>query len=143
MKTPRDMLLDSHRAAEPDLDAIRRDVIASLRPALDSSGRSPLGFVAGWREFVRRARPARLARLTLGAAWLIIIGLNLASTETEPAPRHNDRLTERSNPQEMQQALREQRQLFLEMVNTPGEPAESDRFVPRPRGEVKPTWACV
>ncbi|MES2694142.1 MAG: hypothetical protein V4773_11765 [Verrucomicrobiota bacterium] len=66
-RPPRDWLLDRHASAGLELDALRRDVVASLEP-------SP-----AWREvLVQLVRPYRLAWRTLGVAWLVIALLHFS-----------------------------------------------------------------
>jgi hypothetical protein len=140
MKTPREILLARHRAAEPRLDAVRRDVLENLSPNESRRDSRLNNFVAGCREFFRLPRWAWSG---LGASWLVIVGLNVAARETpatQPAP---SAVAKRSS--DTLQALREQKQLFAELVGLRPETsdAEAPRFVPRPRSERAETTACV
>jgi hypothetical protein len=140
MKTPREILLARHRAAEPRLDMVRRDILENLSPKEIRRGGRWNNFVAGCRELFRLPRWAWSG---LGAAWLVIVGLNIAARETpatQPAP---SAIAKRSS--DTLQALREQKQLFAELVGLrpiTGD-AEAPRFVPRPRSERAEATACV
>jgi hypothetical protein len=74
MKTPREILLERHRAAEPKLDAIREKVVASVcdRPTANTLVVTDRRY--HWRDFVFSLR-WHLAGM--GTAWLVIILLNL------------------------------------------------------------------
>lgn len=139
MKTPREILLARPQAAEPKLDAIRRHVVAGLAaaPQRRSSSRS---WLSALEEFLRIPRPVLGG---LAAAWLLIITLNIASRDTaapsSPAPPPMARASK-----DTLQALREQKRLFAEWLGALKEAdADAPRFVPRPRGELKPQLAAV
>ena len=132
MKTPREVLLSRHRSAEPQLDAIRRQI---LTPAGENPPRAKSVLsrvIESCREFFR---VPRIAWVGLAAAWLIIVALNVASSD---APGVNIAVAgppSRPSP-EMLQALREQKRLFAELVGSLSAPeAEAPRFVPRPRSD--------
>ncbi|MGA2751219.1 MAG: hypothetical protein ABSG59_20820 [Verrucomicrobiota bacterium] len=81
MKTPREVLLGRHRSAEPELDRIREHIVDRIR---GSDGAD--GFARKlWREMFW---PVRHAWLGLGAAWMVVLALNLA-TEGDGAPGVN------------------------------------------------------
>jgi hypothetical protein len=131
MKTPREVLLDQHRVAQPHLDSMRGKVVASLaqKPEGDVT---PSNLLEGCREFFRMPR---LVWVALAAAWMVIIALNLASFERAPAPMQTANAAPSRSP-EILQALREQRRLFAELVGLGAAPeAEAPNFVPRPRSE--------
>jgi len=73
MKTPREILFQRHQPADPKLDAIRETIVASLQ---DRRTHSPA--VAdrrdNWFEFLV---PLRWHLAGMGAAWLVIVLLNL------------------------------------------------------------------
>jgi hypothetical protein len=134
MKTPREILLARHREAEPQLDSIRRNVIAAFGKS-SKRGSFPVHVLKSCRDLLRMPR---LAWTGLAAAWMVIIALHLASSETAPAQTHAAQRTAKRSP-EMLQALREQRRLFAELVGFGSAPeAEAPRFVPRPRSECLP-----
>ena len=131
MKTPREILLARHQAAEPKLAAVRERALAAL--LLDKSRAEAHGpdWLAACQEFFRIPR---VAWGGLAAAWLVIFVLNTASRDTvaiSSAP-----VQEAKRSPETLQALREQKRLFAELVGSAGGPdADAPRSVPRPRSE--------
>lgn len=85
MKTPRDILLAQHRAAEPKLDAIRRVVVSEV---LNNQGtkeqRLKQNLVAWslggsntlWHELIL---PCRRIWAGLAAIWVLIVAANICS----------------------------------------------------------------
>ena len=139
MKTPREILLDHHRSAQPRLDSMRTHVVGSIAGKPEDGSR-PMSFLESCREFFRMPR---IAWVGLAAAWMVIVTLNLASSETTAAPMQTATAAPRRSP-EMLQALREQRRLFAELVGFgPAPDAEAPRFVPRPRSECLSPTAAV
>jgi hypothetical protein len=126
MKTPREILLARHRAAEPKLNQARTGVLARLPRRRESS--VPASII----EWLRMPRVAWGA---LGAAWVVIIALNLAARETVSGPAAPVRTVLGA---ENRQALREQKRLLAELVGSrPEAKAARSGFVPRPRSEIK------
>lgn len=140
MKTPREILLARHQAAEPRLDALRRGVIENL-PANESPRLDRMNhFVAACRELFRLPRWAWSG---LAAAWLVIFGLNFVARESPATQATPATVAKRSS--DTLQALREQKQLLAELVGLRTERNDADvpRFVPRPRSERAEVTACV
>lgn len=84
MKTPREILLARHRAAEARLDAIRRTVVAGELNRPDAKAPSGFVFVASlcvrcsntvWRELIL---PSRRIWVGLAAVWLLLVIVNVA-----------------------------------------------------------------
>jgi hypothetical protein len=119
MKTPRELLLNKHAAAEPKLDAITREVLREQQPD-ERTSRSWLDWL--W--------PSPVAWGAVAAAWLVIMGFNVASGETTL----KSHVIEAQRPPEMLQALHEQQKLFVELVMPARVDAEPARL-PRPRSE--------
>jgi hypothetical protein len=89
-------------------------------------------------QFIRLPRPVWG---TLAAAWLVIIVLNIASSDRfEPTLPP---MAKSQTSTDTRQALREQRRLFAELVNPSFDGIETPapRTVPRPRSARKPTIA--
>jgi hypothetical protein len=129
MKTPREILLARHQAAEPKLDAVRQRTIAGIE-------REPHERSVPWFQSIREFfRVPRVAWGGLAAAWLVIITLNHASRETNSTRTAPSQEAKRSP--ETLLALREQKRFFAELVGVASEKldAEAPRFVPRPRSE--------
>ncbi len=70
MKSPRDILLEQHRAQSPVLDEIRRQVIAQELP---DSHPSVLSSFRSWLTFNRAAWGS------LAGVWVVIIALNISA----------------------------------------------------------------
>src|SRR6187455_2216639 len=111
MKTPRELLLERHRAANPKLDAIRRRLFAT----------TPIGSEReyGFTRFAARCRAffgiPRIAWAALLTTWAIIFALNVASSEAVPSRETGARKTAQRSP-EITKALREQRRLLAELM---------------------------
>ena len=87
MRTPREILLARHRAAEPKLDAIRQAAVAATDdrrpPAQAWSGLTSAGWqlvMALWRELIL---PSRRIWTGLAAVWIILIIVNVSSRDTD------------------------------------------------------------
>jgi hypothetical protein len=87
MKTPREILLARHRAAEPKLDAIRQAAVATIRdrrPAVMTTGEAGLQALwwhwatAPWRELIL---PSRRIWTGLAAVWIILIIVNVSQRD--------------------------------------------------------------
>jgi hypothetical protein len=117
MKTPRELLLKKHESARPKLDRITRDVVRQTAPE-ETAASQP---ATRWTDWLW---PSPAAWGAVAAAWLVVIGLNAASAE----PRQKQNIVAKHSPETLQ-ALREQRQLFVELVT----PAIRDPEPVRPR----------
>lgn len=131
MKSPRELLLARHRAAKPQLDAIRKRAVATLGPrpsAFDS------WLAVCWRELFWSCRRVWLG---LVAVWAVILGLNFASTD---APQDRAVIASGSTP-DLMQAWKQRQQLLAELTEQKVEPAEPPkRPVPRPHSERRSEW---
>lgn len=142
MKTPREVLLEQHQAAEPKLDAIRERVVAGLAPdAPVGAKRMPpvvpgraSALEAGWRQLLWSLR-WHLAGLS--AAWLAVVALNIGSPSA-PAPRLA-RQNEPS-PQQLMASLRENQRQLRELIGAPAAESapEAQTPAPSPRSQVQP-----
>ncbi len=135
MKTPREILLDRHRKAEPRLDAIRERILATELPVEADSRSLPMDHsfslaVAGmklWRELIL---PCRRIWCGLAAVWLVIAVMNVASKDS---PKIANRRTSPPNS-EILMATREQRLLRQELLGSSIIPAAPPGVIP-PRSE--------
>jgi len=127
MRTPQELLLARHRAIEPKLDAIRKQVLAA---ALDSRRSTFDSWLAtGWRELFWSCRRAWLG---LAAVWVVILALNFASAD---APGVKTAAASAGAP-DLIQAWKQRQQLVAELTEQKAEPAEPPkRPVPRPHSE--------
>ena len=85
MKTPRELLFEQHKNAQPDLDQIRRDVLKKL--AGDANPPENRIWGLSWLLGALRSPAGRCQIAGLGAAWAVILALNLvAGHDTSTAP---------------------------------------------------------
>jgi hypothetical protein len=87
MKTPRDLLLARHQTAVPQLDAIRREVVAGLNQP-DTKEQSPPNILVGWflgasntfwQEVVW---PCRRIWTGLATVWILIFIINFTQHDS-------------------------------------------------------------
>ena len=133
LKTPREILLEQHDAVNPKLNSLRELAIAQTLQAKA---------IRTWR-LVRIIEASKeifgippLGWAGLAAAWAVIIGLNLASSDASPPARDYAHTEMAHRSADELQALREQRRFFAELVGSgSGGDADRPRLVPRPRSE--------
>jgi hypothetical protein len=142
MKTPRQILLERHRAAQPKLDALRQRALTHLgSPGLSASVREPdsAGVVASLRALLRYLR-WHLAGLS--ALWFIVALLNLDSSSV-PAVAVAKKNT--PSPRQILKAMREHRRLLFELIESPAATPSSSAppLLWQPRSEVQLTTAMA
>jgi len=138
MKTPREILLNRHAAANQKLDAIRREAVpvaanVNRRTLADRDAPSSGALLRAFSLFRELLWPHPKAWLGLASAWILIFAMHFATRENSTTFAH------RSTPTrpEIIMALESQRQLFAELVGAP-EPLDANRpknLAPRPRSE--------
>lgn len=137
MKTPRQILLEHHRQAEPKLDAVRRKALAALASVNADARRSEpgnwlwVGAALGkvWRELIW---PSRRAWAGMAAVWLAVLVANL-----EMNANSRGAAPVKSAPSgDLVQAFEEQRRLLAELLPS-GKPLPAATPQPgsRPRSE--------
>jgi hypothetical protein len=141
MKTPREILLERHRAAETKLDAIRENVVATAVSGADAVRPAAQSFplrtaLMLWRELVLPCRPIWAG---VAAVWLVILALHL-STGTSPKMAAGQMAA--SGP-DVLMTLREQKEILAEMTAPVAPPPVSPPpparpAVPGPRGDRQP-----
>jgi hypothetical protein len=139
MKTPREILLERHRAAEGKLDAIRREALQLAAEGQAASAQKPKLTLAMipltiWRELFL---PARRIWAGLAAVWVLIFVLRVASSEPSPAYANNSQPPPSSQDVE---ALKSQQKLFAELLWDDTKPGDSDkpkRSWPVPHSELR------
>ena len=114
MKTPRELILERHQAAEAKLETIRAEDLAKYAraSAAQPSVRVQPSFslAAAARQFWQESIwPWRRIWLGMATVWLVLLTLNLATNERPKMARHK---TPPPSP-ELMAALREQRRLML------------------------------
>jgi len=125
--TPREILLNQHRDAEPKLDGLRQNITNELRRA-----QSPRAFHP-WKEPQLWLGSGKWRFLALAGAWCTVILLQVASEGAAPnAPRSSGSLT----PRQLSANVRENRRYLLDTldfsVKTAAAPA-----VPAPRSALQ------
>lgn len=136
MKTPREILLGRHRAVKPKLDRMRTDNLAPVVAAVcdrRESGqargvgarRAPVQWL-GWKLWRELVWPCRRTWAGLACAWLLIIGLNLASSDSSPRVAGK---TETRSREEIR-ALIEQRRMLAQLIGPMAEPAADRKSNP-------------
>jgi hypothetical protein len=136
MKTPREIILERHRAAEEKLNAISAEELASVsRASAEVQTRSNItalfhdvieGF---WHQAIW---PWRRVWAGLAAIWIGILALHLASGELPHSSRAE--MAETRNPQVLS-ALREQNKLMVQLLDPPAAPAPEPPNHSGPRSE--------
>lgn len=147
MKTPRDILLARHRAAEPKLDQIRAGVLAELtvnaRPEPRRSRTpEPRKFFSTLRFALGLLRALRLNAVGLGCVWLLILFFRLAT----PEPPINNSARALASGSALQAAMVEQQRLLAELGELPVSrfPKEAPKAAaPRPRSEQRASHASA
>jgi hypothetical protein len=136
MKTPRDILLARHRAAEPKLDAIRENVLAGANSAparerTDAAHSRSGAFAMGltlWRELIL---PSRRVWSGLAATWILMALVN-ASQSRDP------QTAKTAFRPEVAASFVEQQILLGELLTDRAPAADADQpksFTPKPRTE--------
>ena len=126
MKTPRELLFERHRAAEPKLDTLRQKTVSRLAkaPAVNSRPSAPR---SSWRDLLLSLR-WHLAGLS--AAWLIVLVLNIDHSQASSPVLAKQNIP---SPQQLLTALRENRRQVLELT---GARVVAGVLEARPRSEV-------
>ena len=115
MKTPREILLEEHREAEPKLDAIRRRVIDR---ACHRTEDRPLASIVTWLRLLWNQLfvPSRPAWLSLAAAWVVVATLSWA--RLEPGSAGDGPSSARQTLLSLKPLLEEQAQLRVELLQS-------------------------
>lgn len=154
MKTPRQLLLERHRAAEDRLNAIRRRIITE-HLSLANRENSPVANVSRLsrhdrlnarmsvvlNDWLEAFKPLRLHIAGLVALWIVITAMKVSTPSVGPT-----RAAQTAAPsREQLLALAERRRLMAELIDSPApQPTESPKpFTPRPRGERRMDTAAV
>lgn len=138
MKTPRDILLNRHRAAAPKLDAIRHAVVGELSHQKTKEQGFPASLAAAllggsnklWLELVW---PSRRIWTGLAAVWVLLAIVNISQRDGSQV-----HLAKSSSPAAMTMTFRDQQKMLNELFADRSVPAEADRpriFSPKPRTE--------
>jgi hypothetical protein len=139
MKTPREILLAKHQAADTKLDKIRRAVIGEL----NNEGTEEQSFVAWllrcsqnfWRELIL---PRPQAWAAVAALWILIFALKLSTQDPSPVAAKKTSLSP-----EVFAELKEQKAFFGELAGLPplSEAKPPKELPPRPRSARNPEFS--
>ncbi len=130
MKTPRQLLFERHRSAEPKLDAVREFVVAAMgEPRCPPAQPAAVAHRVSWREMILSFR-WHLAGL--GAAWLVVLFLNIDRLPSSVADLPREKIPP---PRKLVVSFQAYRQELRRLLEPPGsEPAA----VPPRRSECRP-----
>ena len=136
MKTPREILFERHRSAEPKLDAVRQQAVAEVHdrrsPGAKTSAVTDRRYNEGisfWRELFS---PRPQAWAGLAALWVLIFALKLSTHDASHVIGKKSSVSP-----EVIAEVQQQKRFFAELVGATelraAEPPKS--FLPRPRSE--------
>jgi hypothetical protein len=113
MKTPRELLFEHHKNAEPDLDQIRRDLVRNIG---SGKAQARTGFWGlAWLVGPGSRSGWRMQVAGLAAAWVMILALNLLNSDgTSIAPSSTGANSNRT----LTMAWREYRRQLSEALET-------------------------
>jgi hypothetical protein len=152
MKTPREIFLAKHQAANAKLDKIRLATVTGLSAkaqsgegAMGSEGESsvPLGSITSWRLFVENlwrelVLPKPRAWAAVATLWILILALKFSTHDGTPVVAKKSTLS----PQVVAE-LKQQKAFFGELAGLPQLPgANPPKAVPpRPRSARNPEFS--
>jgi hypothetical protein len=135
MKTPRQILFERHRSAEPKLEAVRRNALAAIseRSAHPTDAEAKSG---AWLALSTLLRSMCWHLAGMSAIWLLVAVLNIehSSAQVISAARENP-----LRPNQLLLALRENRRQLLELTepaSAESVPAPPPAVVPQRRSEI-------
>ena len=138
MKTPRELILARHQSTEAKLKVIRAEELAACVHSTAEPNRPhrpTFDLVAAARGFCQETfGPWRRAWIGIGAVWLGLLVLSLATGET---PRTASVKPPRPDPEALA-VLREQRQLLAQLLGSSALPLISHLQTPGPRSAAEP-----
>ncbi len=144
MKTPREILLAQHRAAEPRLEAIRQTAVATVCDCRTVAGNAPdrrpqaaapAIFQILWRELIL---PSRRIWAALAAVWVLIIAANVSQRD------HSTAATATASSAPAMMSFRDQQKLLNELLADRAVPLVADKpksLSPKPRTQIVETVA--
>jgi hypothetical protein len=145
MKTPREILLERQRAANAQLDSIRKNVLTAEFPRGTHNEKEEIrNPVAGYLDLISKLWseliwPARRIWAGFAFTWLAIAVFNMANADHSPGPQAG------SKPASARMLLvwREQERIMTDFNGAMETmPAEKPRIsAPRPRSEQRKCWS--
>jgi hypothetical protein len=131
MKTPREILLANHRAAEPALDTVRAQAVAAIAVPEKPDPRFPGNFV----EFLISLR---WHAASMSALWLVVALLGGEHSQTSPGAIASDPAS--SPPLAYIIALREYSEALDEANGPPAR--QQPPPIPHACADPRRTWEC-
>jgi len=142
MKTPREVLLKSHRSIEPKLDGIRQKILNNRVGAESRIAEIKVPATSGrFASLFELLRPFRFNLAGLGLTCLVILAFRLATPETS-----NPVIVKSAAPSpDILAALQEKRRLYAELIEqTPAPSIQPPKpIAPKPRSERLDGRLCV
>ena len=151
MKSPREILLERHRAAQAKLDRIRENVISEMGAPAEARRSDARGQTAdgAWASLQKSVLSMRWHLAGLSAAWLVVALLSIEQTPNPAKAPSNTAEQKIPSPQQLWTALRENRRQLLEVMElptaaaAPALPHGRDAERPQRRGEGPSATAMV
>ena len=130
MKTPREVLLGQHQAANLRLDQIRHVVVAELTPRPPREPGMPF-VLKLWCELIW---PCRRTWAGLAVVWVVILAVNIAARDPLPVREAHKAVPA---PRSILLALKEQEQLLAELTGPlpPRQVEKPKATAPQPRSQ--------
>jgi len=134
MKTPREVLLQQHQAANSKLDRIRNDVVSQVTKTTTSVEQGTFTEILhkSWRQLIW---PKPQAWAGVAALWVLIFALKLSTHEASQVVTRKSSVS----PEAIAE-VRQQKLFFAELVGIAERPAtvSANPVLPRPRSERRP-----
>lgn len=124
MKTPREILLSSHKKAEPRLNAVRKSALRAVAKQNSEASSQKAGAIGSLLRFLQELFfPAWPIWSALAACWAVILILHLAAHDTSTV------VAQKSPPPSpaMIAELRDQQQLFVELISGETKTSDADK----------------
>ena len=143
MKTPREVLLATHKPIEPRLDSLRRDVVARISNSSTPAPRAPHtdAGLLGDGTWLAMLRMLRWHLAGLSGVWMLIVVLRASGGAGDTSPPVAD---QPASSRSVIFSLRENRRQILESDNESNFAAPAQEAIPQSRhGRIRLNQAVV